>query len=207
MQRSVVLVAKIFDFLHYSGRNLSLGLSLTQGHIVDKLDEILGAEELPEAIRTHNEELIKLEIQVNVADLGLRADADLMRDQIADGPGYFEAGVHSRPQEDPLQAVTGLSDFSTVVVDPDPFTLDTWLVGRVVQEQILAASLAFVFQTPQRHVAVSDPAQVQLLWRLDNESGAGSAQKNVEALLSLTSSADPLLEVLMSNPAYRVVIH
>ena len=140
-------------------------------------------------------------------DLRLGGDADLMWNDVPDGPGNFETGVHASPQKDSMHAIVCLPYLTPLVVNSAHLNHLIWFVVLGVDVvPLLTLSLFCVdllgplfsfgrlltLLSPDVGHAVAYPAYKQLLLRLNDQRRCAPTQQVVKLEFVLF----PLLQLL-----------
>lgn len=128
--------------------------------------------------------------------LRLAVNANLVGEQIAKRAAVQQGGVHSRSHVDSGLAIKRrLSDFASVVVNPNFFALVGWNVRRVDHEQVLRFYKVLVdvlLGALESDQGVTDPGDVDLLPSLNHHGRACPAQQHVGAHFILIPVAESL---------------
>ena len=85
--------------------------------------------------------------------------------QVTDGSRNFQAWVHTTSEENSLQTVTGLLDFSPLVVNSVFFVLQVRLMRWFSLESVLYLGLS----TEGEHT-VANPSDIQFFLKLNDQS-------------------------------------
>lgn len=127
----------------------------------------------------------------------MRCDADLVRDEVSDSTGDFEAGIHSCPEEDALPAVFSFSYFSTVVINSVHLSRCTRLVSLCCGSSVAAA-------TPHCCLAASHPSNIGSLRKLNHKGCRGPTHKYVKYCFILSPVGQLLRFLLFSQHLIRI---
>jgi hypothetical protein len=195
------MLCNLLDVLPDYLIDLSVCLSLAHGHVVDDLVQLFRREEVPKTFCAEDHVLV-IWIRGDDFDLWLRDHSNLVRDQVTEGSRNLETWVHPCSEEDTIAAILCLSHLASVVVD----SVHLLNLLRSVDDVRCILVLAIFFAvTPNMDGTVSNPANIKLLWSLDNKRRSRSTEQIIKLLLTLLPDLQPIPLLPSSNGSKWII--